>query len=118
MSGTASSVGEFGEELLAPGSSNSSSSSTGGEASGDSASLLTFRRFFLGAVLSSDTRLAGFFVLDFADFVGGAGDSSIISSSCGSSCFSYKHKSSIVSHLPLLFFAVYKASRTASSLMI
>lgn len=59
---------------------------------GDSTSLLTFRRFFFGAAFSSDTRLTGFFVFDFGGFVGGAGDSSIISSSCGSSCFSYKHQ--------------------------
>ena len=119
--GTASSLGGFGEALLASSSSTSPSSSStgGGVASGDSTSLLTFRRFFLGPVFSSDTRLTGFFfVFDFGGFVGGAGALSIISSSSGSSCFSYKQQIKQSANKPLLPFSVDNASRTASSLII
>lgn len=118
LSGAASSLGGFGEALLVSSSASSSSSTGGGVAAGDSTSLLTFRRFFLGAVLSSDTRLTGFFALGFGGFVGGAGDSSIMSSSSGSSCFSYKQQIKQSANKPFLPFSINNASHTASSLII
>jgi hypothetical protein len=119
LSGIASSLAGFGEALLASSSTSPSSSSTGGGvASGDSTSLLTFRRFFLDPEFSSDIRLTGFFVFDFGGFVGGAGDLSVVSSSSGSSCFSYEHQLTQSANKSLLPFSVDNASRTASSLII
>jgi hypothetical protein len=105
--------------LASSSSSSSSSTAGGGAASGDSISLLTFRRFFLTVVFSSDARLTAFFVLGFDGFVDGAGDSSIISSSRGSSCFSYKQQIEYKSVIIHSYFLARKCViRTASSLII